>query len=159
MKKYEKNTRNLEKLRKFRRGFEKLTGGRVWKFFGEVSARKVAIKNRFFQKLKDLKKGVAKKIPGQVKNALKWAGPNIKGLRASLKTKFLNTKIGAKIGAKLGGKSIGKLLSKVTFGLLDVGLGIWDIVDGVNTLKKGSSQAREFRKSAKEMEKARDGNF
>jgi hypothetical protein len=54
-----------------------------------------------------------------------------------------------KVGIKFTGKSVGKFLSKFTFGLLDVGLGIWDIVDGAKAIREGSAQAKAFRKAGK----------
>ena len=47
----------------------------------------------------------------------------------------------------LTGKSVGKVVSKVSFGLLDLGFAIWDIVDGVNAINEGNAQAKAFRKA------------
>ena len=45
--------------------------------------------------------------------------------------------------------------SKVSFGLLDVGLGIWDIVDGVKAIKEGNAQAKAFRKAGRKINGAK----
>ena len=39
-------------------------------------------------------------------------------------------------------------MSKVGFGVLDVGFGIWDIIDSAKDIREGSAQAKEFRKGA-----------
>ena len=72
-----------------------------------------------------------------------------------------STKVGAKIAsanakvtAKLGAKGVlaAKVFSKVALGVINVGLGIWDIVDGVNALEEGNEQAQQFREESDKLE-------
>ena len=45
--------------------------------------------------------------------------------------------------------------SKVSFGLLDFGLGIWDIVDGVKALTTGNKKAKKFREAGQKLTDAK----
>ena len=60
--------------------------------------------------------------------------------------------MGGKFIGKVGAKITGKVLSKFSFGVLDVGLGIWEIYDGVKAIKEGNAKAKEFRKAGKKAE-------
>jgi len=144
-----KNFKNYERLRKLRKVMQNIIGSKTWKLFGELSRWKKTTKNI---SLKQLRKALGtKKFRGRVK--AKWKSTGIgktwKNLKASLKTKFIGGL--EKVGIKFTGKSVGKFLSKFTFGALDVGLGIWDIVDGIKAIKEGNAQAKEFRKAGKKV--------
>ena len=44
------------------------------------------------------------------------------------------------------------------FALLDLGLAIWDLVDGVKALKEGSVTAEKFREAADDLEEVHERN-
>ena len=46
--------------------------------------------------------------------------------------------------------------SKFTFGVLDVGLDVWDIVDGVKALTNGNPKAKLFREAGEKLQNTKN---
>ena len=149
-----------------------IVGSKTWNFFKTLSEWKKALKATA---LKTLRKGMGKLYWAKVKVGSKRlrlkqgknsvimldnkkfffipSFPGSKDLFKKTLSKLGEKVLGTaeeptKLGSKLAGKSAGKILSKVGFGVLDVGFGIWDIIDSAKDIREGSAQAKEFRKGA-----------
>merc|ERR1711874_819112 len=138
------NFKHLERLKKAKMFFKKVSDmdlfKQVWKI-KKIKETKAAA--QLAEKLKTFKNWFNGKIVTALSTRLGKQLSSLGGkVGSALKTVALSIgKAGGKLAASIG-KIVGKTAAKVAtkFGLLflDLGLAIWDIVDGVNTLKEGS---------------------
>ena len=148
-----KATKALTKLKKWNANFESITATKLYDKIdefkkailkGAVDKFRETFQNNIFNTLREgIQKGLAR-----------MAGKFGTKLGTSSVGKFLMTAGSAlKKGAgKVAGTVLTKMVGKFAFGVLDLGMAIWDMVDGIQSLQKGSPVAKTFKQSASKLE-------
>merc|ERR1719309_176516 len=134
----------IEKLLKWEKRFEKITDLKLYKQVGKL---KKAVKTKALQPFRAVYQKLLKTSVGS--KMAKFMG--------KITGKVSDWLAGGTAAGKIAGKVLGtagKVASKFGFAVLDLGMAVWDIIDGIKKLKEGSSVAKQFLKAAEELEAA-----
>ena len=161
-----RETKRYKFVAKMRTSFSTIASGFPTDFLG-LKKKKVGLFDWVSSKKTSIKKGV--KDTG-VKIGKKFGILDDAG-KAGIKTALKNSKLGLKItdkitqpisealgkevSKKLGGKTLGatlKVASKVTLGLVDVGLSVWELYENVNQFLGENEEAKKFKEAANKLD-------
>ena len=148
-----KNAKMLSKMKTWEKRFESITYIKLYDTIGDFKKAKIDRTIKTFRKAFQtaVTKVLNNKVVGTLVKLSKKFGTAVMSQAA---------KLGAWFGAKAAGKvatnavltTAGTLAGKIGLSVLDLGMAIWDMVDGIKSLSKGSPVAKKFRIAAGKLE-------
>ena len=148
-----KDAKMLGKLKTWQKRFDSVTDKKLFDKIAEFKNAKVNGMIKQFRKTFQtaVTKVLNNKVVGTLVKLAKKFGTAMMSQASKLGAWF-----GAKAAGKVAGKAVlgvaGKLAGKIGLSVLDLGMSIWDMVDGIQALSKGSPVAKKFRIAAGKLE-------